>query len=112
MAVTIQWILSPAISKFDPVAENTNWTAHNTNNASASHHASAMLTRNSTPISACATVISSSSSCSGSNGMADTPPRLNDNTIGSIATKSVHWLMLLDTMFINAIGARVTVRAQ
>ena len=31
---------------------------------------------------------------------------------GSIAVSSVHWLMLLDTMFISAIGARFTVRAQ
>ena len=33
-------------------------------------------------------------------------------TTASIAGSSVHWLMLLDTMFINAIGAFSTVRAQ
>jgi len=32
--------------------------------------------------------------------------------MGIIAARMVHWLMLLETMFINAIGALVTRRAQ
>src|SRR2546425_12921293 len=32
--------------------------------------------------------------------------------MGIIAARIVHWLILLETMFINAIGARVTRRAQ
>ena len=32
--------------------------------------------------------------------------------MGSMAASSVHWLMLLETMFISAMGARSIVRAQ
>ena len=64
------------------------------------------------PTSDCASVIRISSRCCASNSMADGSPRDIEYTIGSIAARSVHWLMLLDTMFIRAIDARSIVRAQ
>src|SRR4051794_20198706 len=92
--------------------ENANWTNHKPKSAEASHQASFIFTRNNIPINDCPRVISNSSSCWSSKEMELILPRLQEYTSGSIAVSSVHWLILLDTMFISAMEALSTVRAQ
>src|SRR5579859_693925 len=92
--------------------DNANWMAHSANSTAASHHASSMLMRNRAPTSDWPSVMRSSSSCCESKEMVAGAPLLAEKTMASMATSRVHWLMLLETMFISAMGARSTVRAQ
>ena len=70
--------------------DSANWSTHSTKSPAASHHWNRISSTNMTPSSACASVSSSSTSCSPSSGMAETAPRLTEYTMGSIAVSRVH----------------------
>src|SRR5579872_1203692 len=107
----------PAHAKYRTVTgfaqdECTKGIQKNTNMVAASYHVSRILIRNVIPTTAWPSVSSSSTCCSGSNTIGVLAPTLIDNTMGSVAVSRVHWLMLLETIFISAMGARSTERAQ
>src|SRR5207247_2228432 len=84
------------------------------NSAAASSQSNSIFASSNTPSNVCSRVSASSLRCAISNVKSAQTPWCwrcdHPYTIGIIAARIVHWLMLLDTMFINAMGACVTRR--